>query len=381
MLLSAKELFSRLFSLTFILGILVGCVIWSQFARSPVPGDYDGTAWPSERSQSWLQSDAQVPSEGNLTGPLLPAGKLGVFSELVEQFSLKGEQELANFTSELVKARASLQSLQNESRVVTVHLQDLAKSREAVQALSKMTERSAVVSSASLSNHSGPCTTPNLQYLMAGVVIEGPCACVAGGVCTFHILDMNQSHFDTAYKIEEELIVFAVGPSRAVAQLQAEHFSPANAAWTASFRLWDAGQYQVSVQAGCTAAKYLIALANFTLVIEQRGANSQLNPCTFGQGYRWLRNALGEYDWTNYPCAPPLIPLSDYAFLIRRKGFKRLVFVGDSHQRGLYLHTKFLLGAPLKDNEHNQPHIQLSDVVNRGDPERELQMLFVWVDG
>jgi hypothetical protein len=373
MLLSAKELVSRLFSFTFVLGILVGCVIWSGFA---------GFARPSERSQSWLQSEARVPSEGNLTGPSVPAGGVDhVTTELVEQLSLKGEQELANFTSELVKARTSLQALQNESQILTVHLQELAKSREAVEALGTMSESSAVVSSASLSNPSEPCTTSNLQYLMAGVVIEGPCACVAGAVCTFYILDTNQSHFDTAYKIEEELIVFAVGPSRAVAQLQAEHFSPANAAWTASFRLWDSGQYQVSVQAGCTAAKSLIALANFTLVIEQPGASSQLNPCTFGQGYRWLRNALGEYDWTNYPCAPPLIPLSDYAFLIRRKGFRRLVFVGDSHQRGLYLHVKFLLGAPIKDNEHGQPHEQLGDVVNRGDPDRELQLLFIWVDG
>ncbi|GAQ89098.1 hypothetical protein KFL_004870030 [Klebsormidium nitens] len=225
------------------------------------------------------------------------------------------------------------------------------------------------------------CGAAQFRHLAEGIMVDGPCECVVGVLCSLTVLSENETYWDTLNKEAQEIVLYFLGPSRAVAELQANHFSPARASWTASFRLWDAGDYQAIILGGCNAASGLEKLADFSVTIVPRQGGGQLTPCSYGQGFQWVKQGEDKWEWTNHPCAPPVVPAADYAYLMRRKGFRRVLFVGDCHQRVLYQHLKNLLGAPIGDDDLNKPKHDMKEVINAGDPERELHLHFYWVDG
>lgn len=398
--LSAKQLISEAFSVTFLVGLLLGCLIsvgWRGTAfpdpggvfSSSIAGSLHGGAGSTGGS-------GKTPDVDSWEERLAKAREEAVQKTSEEVAALRWD--LLKVTTELQEARqtallavtgvnSSLEAARTEARQesaglvanLTAELQKakaLQASAQTVDTLSQNATSGAILLAKSQCNATG------FRHLAGGMVVEGPCVCLAGRLCSLNIFSSNASHWDTEIKIAQELIVYFVGPARAIANLQVEHLSTAKAAWTATFRIWDAGKYRALIQGGCTSKGLIETLADFTITIIEAEEKGFLTPCSYGQGYRWFLNKTSlQYEWRNYPCAPALIPASDYAFLVRRKGFRRVIFVGDSQQRALYQHLKYLLGAPVKEEELNRPKKDLSDVVNAGDPERELHLLFYWIDG
>lgn len=226
------------------------------------------------------------------------------------------------------------------------------------------------------------CRAENTDYISPGLIIQGPCTCLAGDACTLTIQASVTEYWDTGNKMEQELLVFFEGPARAIARLEPDHQSSAFAAWRAHYQIWDPGSYKAFVQAGCTAQGNSVILAEFTVtIVGFEGLNQRLTPCDFGHQGRWLlEQAKEDYYWTPYACAPPLASAESFSSGVRKRGFRRITFIGDSHQRMLYMHLKFLLNGLSIDSDYDR-HVDMSSVVFRGKIDRELQLRFFWVDG
>ncbi|GAQ90020.1 hypothetical protein KFL_005900060 [Klebsormidium nitens] len=218
----------------------------------------------------------------------------------------------------------------------------------------------------------------------SGLIVQGACTCLPGLECTLHIRSFLEEHWDTDDKMAQELLVVFEGPARAIARLEPDNKNSAFAAWRARYQIWDPGSYRVSVQAGCTARSQSVILATFGVQVsgfEGLGTRPRPTPCDFGQHGRWLLDQPSkDYRWIPFPCAPPLVNTETFPQEIRRRGYGRIVFIGDSHQRMLYMHLKFLLDGRAIVADYDR-HVDFTSTINEGDPESELQLRFYWVDG
>ncbi|GJP51506.1 hypothetical protein CLOM_g10672 [Closterium sp. NIES-68] len=290
-----------------------------------------------------------------------------------------------------------------------------------------------------------------------GVVVVGEeCArCVAGRLCAFTIAVQRPAHWDvprySAFK--GELLVALHGP----ATLQARVARIDNDARRilVTYRAWDAGDYVVVVRDSCGTLNYSAQhlsqrthnIANWTLhvasnphtalpsasrspsaaapaagvgageasgdvvgqgVVAQNSGGERMGgeesmaewwatPCSQGDSGRWLWQD-DHYRWVPYPCAPPIPPPSQWASALLARGFREVSFVGDSHQRFLFLHLLFLLSGHVNASLVKS-HREMSYLVGRagqvrmlqGGPEEQvgeeerlsmpLKLNFYWVDG
>jgi hypothetical protein len=398
--LSAKQLISQAFSVTFLVGLLLGCLIsvgWRETAFPDPRGVFSSSIAGSLHGGAGGTGGSGNTPDGDSWEERLAKAREEAVQEMSEEVAAL-RWDLLKVTTELQEARqtalsavtgvnASLEAARTEARQESAGLvANLTAELQRAKAVQASAQTAGTLSQSATGGAlllaKSQCNATRFRHLAGGMVVEGPCVCLAGTLCSLNIFSGDASHWDTGIKIAQELIVYFVGPARAIADLRVEHLSTAKAAWTATFRIWDAGAYRAFVQGGCTSKGLIETLADFTITIIEAEGKGSLTPCNYGQGYRWFLNKTSlQYEWTNYPCAPALIPASDYAFLVRKKGFRRVVFVGDSQQRVLYQHLKYLLGAPVKEEELNRPKKDLSDVVNAGDPERELHLLYYWIDG
>ncbi|CAI7761058.1 unnamed protein product [Closterium sp. NIES-53] len=284
-----------------------------------------------------------------------------------------------------------------------------------------------------------------------GVVVVGEeCArCVAGRMCSFTIAVQRPAHWDvprySAFK--GELLVSLHGPATLQARVVRIDNDPRRMLVT--YRAWDAGEYTVLVRDSCGTLNYSMHhshhshnIANWTLLLapnpptalsplppldaapavgvgggevsggagtgaggsEGQGmvgvesvAERWASPCGQGDMGRWLR-IDSDYRWVPYPCAPPIPPASEWVSTLVSRGFRELSFVGDSHQRFLFLHLLFLLSHHVNAS-FIKSHSDISYLVGRtghvrmlhsgsgeevSEEERAsmpLKLNFYWVDG
>lgn len=223
------------------------------------------------------------------------------------------------------------------------------------------------------------CQLEDFHTIVPGLNVEGPCSCLAGQECTLRIFSSDPSLWDTKDRMLRETIMYFEGPTRERAKLEVDHFAyNTTAAWRARYLIWDAGTYRAVVFAGCGPVRPV--LANFTVKILSGGQRSD-TPCSQGRQGRWLLNStLSEYQWSPYACGPSLVAPSDFAREIRRKGYRQITFIGDSHNRILFHHLKYLLGCPVRDIDEYR-HTDNSDTAFIDDAERTLALRYFWVDG
>ncbi|CAI5950225.1 unnamed protein product [Closterium sp. NIES-64] len=286
-----------------------------------------------------------------------------------------------------------------------------------------------------------------------GVVVVGEdCArCAAGRLCSFTIAVHRPAHWDvprySAFK--GELLVSLHGPATLQARVARVDNDPRRMLVT--YRAWDAGEYTVVVRDSCGTLNYSSQhyhhthnIANWTLLIaptppaafyslpppdaapavgvgggEVSGGAAQgagaggsegqgmggveseaewwASPCGQGDMGRWLLND-SDYRWVPYPCAAPIPPASEWMSTLVARGFREVSFVGDSHQRFLFLHLLFLLSHHV-NTSFIKSHVDISYLVGgtghvrmlHGGPEEAvseeerasmpLKLNFYWVDG
>lgn len=228
------------------------------------------------------------------------------------------------------------------------------------------------------------CILEAAHTFTSGLIVQGSCTCVVGLECAFIIRSFVEENWDTSDKMAQELLVFFEGPARAIARLEPDHQSSAFAAWRARYQIWDPGSYRVSVQAGCTARGQTVVLATYDVQVlgfKGLGARPRPTPCDFGQNGRWLLGQSSkDYCWTPYPCAPSLVDPNTFLREIRRRGYMKIVFIGDSHQRMLYMHLKYILDGRAIAADYDR-HVDFVSTVDEGNPEQKLQLHFYWIDG
>ncbi|CAI5479390.1 unnamed protein product [Closterium sp. Yama58-4] len=259
-----------------------------------------------------------------------------------------------------------------------------------------------------------------------GVVVVGEeCArCAVGRLCSFTIAVQRPAHWDvprySAFK--GELLVSLHGPALLQARVARIDNDPRRMLVT--YRVWDAGEYTVLVRDSCGTLNYTSHhlhqthnIANWTLLASGEAAQGAgaggsegqgmggvesvaerwASPCGQGDMGRWLLNG-SDYRWVSYPCAPPIPPPSQWVSTLVARGFRELSFVGDSHQRFLFLHLLFLLSHHV-NTSFVKSHVDFSYLVGsaghvrmlQGGPEERvseeerasmpLKLNFYWVDG
>ncbi|CAI5462224.1 unnamed protein product [Closterium sp. Yama58-4] len=107
-----------------------------------------------------------------------------------------------------------------------------------------------------------------------------------------------------------------------------------------------------------------------------------ITPCQVsGIKGRWVLSNTGGYEWRFYPCAPsePKRPSGWVAQLVR-KGIQEINIVGDSHQRVMSFHLRYLLSG-VADERMVRSHEDMNFTVTDERKGKELRINFYWVDG
>lgn len=221
--------------------------------------------------------------------------------------------------------------------------------------------------------HECPAKTPSVAAfsptkLAPHVFISGSgrSECTVGEVCVFRITATTDTYWNTDDPANREIFFTYKGSSLGVGDLAVE-YGATHPTWTATYTIWDQGKYTITVKADCNSVLESTILAEFPVMIHQSQALSQVDnfdaveeskdlqenppkesPCEHGLSGRWFPKDNGRkpvYSWTPYNCAPSLIEADSFVKRLNDAGYRRLTFIGDSHQRVLYMHLKYLLAG------------------------------------
>lgn len=197
---------------------------------------------------------------------------------------------------------------------------------------------------------------------------SGSSECTIGEVCAFRIVSTTDTYWDTDNKGNREVFFTYEGSSRGVGDLAVDYASP-YPAWIATYTIWDQGNFTFRIRADCNSVMESSLLAEFAVRIHEPKAWSRSSleadkdtillqdspekdsPCDHGVSARWLRKknkGKTEYSWTPFDCAPTLEQPELFIKHLNQAGYTRVTFIGDSHQRVLYMHMKFLLAGNVR---------------------------------
>ncbi|CAI5529506.1 unnamed protein product [Closterium sp. Naga37s-1] len=107
-----------------------------------------------------------------------------------------------------------------------------------------------------------------------------------------------------------------------------------------------------------------------------------MTPCQVsGIKGRWVLSKTSGFEWRFYPCSPkePKRPSGWVAQLVR-KGIQEINIVGDSHQRVLSFHLRYLLSG-FADERMVRSHEDMNFTVTDERSGKQLRINFYWVDG
>ncbi|CAI7927000.1 unnamed protein product, partial [Closterium sp. NIES-54] len=115
---------------------------------------------------------------------------------------------------------------------------------------------------------------------------------------------------------------------------------------------------------------------------EEEEEKLPMTPCQVsGIKGRWVLSKTSGFEWRFYPCSPkePKRPSGWVAQLVR-KGIQEINIVGDSHQRVLSFHLRYLLSG-FADERMVRSHEDMNFTVTDERSGKQLRINFYWVDG
>ncbi|GJP44541.1 hypothetical protein CLOM_g3928 [Closterium sp. NIES-68] len=107
-----------------------------------------------------------------------------------------------------------------------------------------------------------------------------------------------------------------------------------------------------------------------------------VTPCQVsGIKGRWVLSKTGGFEWRFFPCSPkePKQP-SGWVSQLVRKGIHEINIVGDSHQRVLSFHLRYLLSG-FADERMVRSHEDMNFTLTDERTGKQLRVNFYWVDG
>ncbi|CAI6003839.1 unnamed protein product [Closterium sp. NIES-64] len=220
------------------------------------------------------------------------------------------------------------------------------------------------------------------NHLPPGVVVGGRgCArCVRGRDCGMRVWINAPATWVQIYPNaswwKKDMTLILKGPALSHGDVRCLD-PPACSQLDLTYRLWDVGQYKAFLSVGCANLRFS---PNYKQHLSQTHLHVALLPRVHPRSRNDLQGGWHSW-WRFYPCAPsePKRPAGWVAQLVR-KGIQEINIVGDSHQRVLSFHLRYLLSG-FADERMVRSHEDMNFTVTDERSSKVLRINFYWVDG